>query len=64
MKYINRIPVFVAYLVVLALTFTFVDYKWLTFEPSRFLYALTGLFGSLVLTIMNREFKFWGYRND
>lgn len=59
MQNFKKLPISVVWLLLMILTFTFVDYTWIFSAAARMFFALVSLVGAGVLTAMNHDLKFW-----
>lgn len=55
----KKLPISVVWLLLMILTFTFVDYTWIFSAAARMVFALVSLVGAWVATAMNHDLKFW-----
>lgn len=58
----KRVPICLMWTLLMIITFTFVDYEWITVGIARGMFVLFVLIGGACVTGMNHDFQFWVYK--
>lgn len=58
---IKRVPISIVWLIIMIISFTFVNYEWITTSAGRFSFVLITFSGGLIATAANSDLNFWKY---
>lgn len=59
MNKLKRVPIAIVWLIAMLVSFTFVDYTWVTLVSGRLIFTVTVLCGGFILSAANSDLKFW-----